>query len=222
MASNSRRQQILELCFEHETDREVDVYLEGEIGGEVEINEKVASDFLDSDYELGREDEEAEAAEIEQAVQEAEALFFVNVQETEVNMDLSMQVSLETEITMDHSQKMTARKRTMTPTGSGTEVYLGSQNTNPGKRPKTSQTTFKTQQLRRSTRLNATVASQENATSSKATFKPPRPAHPQIVPPPFKTFQKEGKKYVTTNNLTAALNVRRAGNLSKRQSSNKG
>ncbi|KAK4438659.1 hypothetical protein Salat_0200400 [Sesamum alatum] len=84
---------------------------------------------------------------------------------------------------------MTARKRTMTPTGSSTEDYLGSQNTNLGKRPKTSQTTFETQSsmsmdmtLRRSKRLNATVASQENATSSKATFKPPRPAHPQTVP----------------------------------------
>ncbi|KAK4413490.1 hypothetical protein Salat_2761600 [Sesamum alatum] len=174
-------------------------------------------------------------------------------------MDLSMQVSLETEITMDHSQKMTARKRIMTPTGSNTEVYLGSQNTNPGKRPKTSQTTFETQSsmsmdmtLKRSTRLNATVAGQENATTSKATFKPPRPAHPQTVPgcvlrkpvpvapghppvavsittqpnkplpPPFKTFQKEGKNYVTMNNLTAALNVRRAGNLRKGQSNNKG
>ncbi|KAK4428947.1 hypothetical protein Salat_1194700 [Sesamum alatum] len=212
-------QEILELFLEHEIDREVRVYLEDEIGGEVEINEKVASelnenngdskdseDFLDSGYDLGREDEEeaAEAAEIERALQEAEALLSVNVQETKVSMDLSMK----------------ARKRTMTPTGSSTKIYLGSQNTNPRERPKTSHKTFETQSemnmdmtLRRSTRLNAATTGQENATTSRATItnaptvpgcvlRPPvpfAPGHPPVaisittqpnkpLPPLFKTF----------------------------------
>ncbi|KAL0312973.1 UNVERIFIED_CONTAM: hypothetical protein Sradi_5696600, partial [Sesamum radiatum] len=49
---------------------------------------------------------DAEAAEIEQAVQEAERLFSVNV-ETQVSMDLTSQVSVETAINMDTNLKMT-------------------------------------------------------------------------------------------------------------------
>ncbi|KAL0328025.1 UNVERIFIED_CONTAM: hypothetical protein Scaly_2235100 [Sesamum calycinum] len=62
---------------------------------------------------------DAEAAEIERAVQEAETLFSVNV-ETQVSIDLSSQ----------------ARKRTIIPTRSSTQITL-----QPGKKPKAIPTT---------------------------------------------------------------------------------
>ncbi|KAK4395700.1 hypothetical protein Sango_1724300 [Sesamum angolense] len=71
---------------------------------------------------------DAEAAEIERAVQEAETLFSVNV-ETQVSIDLSSQVSVETEINMETNQKMSARKRTIIPTRSNTQITL-----QPGKK----------------------------------------------------------------------------------------
>ncbi|KAL0289401.1 UNVERIFIED_CONTAM: hypothetical protein Scaly_2703400 [Sesamum calycinum] len=66
---------------------------------------------------------DAEAAEIERAMQEVETLFSVNV-ETQVSIDLSSQVSVETEINMETNQKMTARKRTIIPTRSSTQITL--------------------------------------------------------------------------------------------------
>ncbi|KAK4389843.1 hypothetical protein Sango_2321300 [Sesamum angolense] len=70
--------QIFDLCIEHERDREVHVYLEGEIGGEVENNEDAielnenngdsgdSEDCLDGDYHLGREEVDAENNRIDE------------------------------------------------------------------------------------------------------------------------------------------------------------
>ncbi|KAL0367541.1 UNVERIFIED_CONTAM: hypothetical protein Sradi_3644200 [Sesamum radiatum] len=112
---------------------------------------------------------DAEAAEIEQAVQEAERLFSVNV-ETQVSMDLTSQVSVEIAINMDTNLKMTARKRTITPTRSSTQITL-----QHGKKPKATQTEGQDITLRRSTRLNATATSEENATTSRLATKPSTP-----------------------------------------------
>ncbi|KAK4426930.1 hypothetical protein Salat_1461800 [Sesamum alatum] len=198
----SSGQEILDLCLEHELDREVHVYLEGEIGGEVESNEEPlelnernddsrdSKDFFDSDYDLGSEDGEGEnngvdeddelftrhvdeenrkdveAAEIEQAMQAAEALFCVESQS-------SMNLTYDTQVSMDQSQgqKMTPRKKS--------KVI-------PNADPK--KPTWQDITLRRSTRLNAPVTGGEGGMNSMpipAAFKPPRPAP---VPTPTQTI----------------------------------
>ncbi|KAK4415530.1 hypothetical protein Salat_2660400 [Sesamum alatum] len=249
----SSGQEILDLCLEHELDREVHVYLEGEIGGEVESNEEPlelnernddsrdSEDFLDSDYDLGSEDGEGE----NNGVDEDDELFTRHVDE-EVEWE---------------GGEQSARKRTITSTRRITQDSDVPQNTNPGKKSKAipkagpKKPTWQDLTLRRSTRLNAPVTGGEGGMNSMpipAAFKPPRPApvptptqtpvprcvvrppvpfapgHPNVaisittkqnkpLPPPFKIFQKDGKKYVTMNNLTAALNVRRAEKCSKGQ-----
>ncbi|KAK4431813.1 hypothetical protein Salat_0943400 [Sesamum alatum] len=195
-------QEILDLCLEHELDREVHVYLEGEIGGEVESNEEPlelnernddsrdSEDFLDSDYDLGSEDGEGE----NNGVDEDDELFTRHVDEE-------------------------------------VEWAGGEQSVGGGEEEENEEENNSAFSLRRSTRLNAPVTGGEGGMNSMpipAAFKPPRPApvptptqtlvprcvvrppvpfapgHPNVVisittkqnkslPPPFKIFQKDGK-----------------------------
>ncbi|KAK4432523.1 hypothetical protein Salat_1014500 [Sesamum alatum] len=159
----------------------------------LELNERNddsrdSEDFLDSDYDLGSEDGEGEnngvdeddelftrhvdeevewAAEIEQAMQAAEALFSVESQS-------SMNLTYDTQ----------ARKRQLhqQETSHMTQMFhetpiLGKNLRLPKAGPK--KPTWQDITLRRSTRLNAPVTGGEGGMNSMpipAAFKPPRPA----------------------------------------------